>query len=81
MDAYLVPAVQYLGMSTEHQQYSLNNQSDAIARYATQHGFEIVNTYSDTAKSGLRLKNRKGLKQLLEQSPFVHAAVAIGRSV
>jgi DNA invertase Pin-like site-specific DNA recombinase len=25
-----VPAVQYLRMSTEHQQYSLENQSDAI---------------------------------------------------
>jgi len=30
----LVPAAQYLRMSTEHQQYSLSNQSAAIQRYA-----------------------------------------------
>jgi DNA invertase Pin-like site-specific DNA recombinase len=62
----LVPAAQYLRMSTDHQQYSLDNQADAIARYAAAHGFHIVKTYSDAAKSGLRLKNRNGLKQLLK---------------
>jgi DNA invertase Pin-like site-specific DNA recombinase len=30
----LVPAAQYLRMSTEHQQYSLENQSTAIQTYA-----------------------------------------------
>jgi DNA invertase Pin-like site-specific DNA recombinase len=60
------PAAQYLRMSTDHQQYSLDNQADAIARYAAEHGFAIVKTYSDAAKSGLRLKNRAGLKQLLK---------------
>jgi DNA invertase Pin-like site-specific DNA recombinase len=53
-------------MSTDHQRYSLDNQADAISRYATDHGFVIVKTYSDPAKSGLRLKNRNGLKQLLK---------------
>src|SRR5579872_7561055 len=62
----VLPAVQYLRMSTDHQQYSLDNQSDAIARYATEHNFHVVKTYSDPAKSGLRLKNRSGLKQLLQ---------------
>jgi DNA invertase Pin-like site-specific DNA recombinase len=61
-----IPAAQYLRMSTENQQYSLQNQADAIANYATDHGFEVVKTYSDAAKSGLRLKNRGGLKQLLK---------------
>ncbi len=65
MDTCLLPAAQYLRMSTEHQQYSLDNQADAIARYAAQNGFKIVKTYSDAARSGLHLKNRKGLKQLL----------------
>lgn len=68
MDPIFVPAAQYLRMSTDHQQYSLDNQSDAIARYATQHGFRIVKTYADAAKSGLRLKNRAGLKQLLKDA-------------
>lgn len=62
----LVPAAQYLRMSTDHQQYSLDNQADAIATYAAQSGFRIVKTYSDAAKSGLRLTNRSGLKQLLQ---------------
>lgn len=61
-----IPAAQYLRMSTEHQQYSPHNQADAMSRYAAEHGFQIVKTYSDPAKSGLRLKNRKGLKQLLK---------------
>ena len=65
MDERLVPAAQYLRMSSDHQQYSLENQADAIARYAAQHGFQIVKTCTDPAKSGLRLKNRAGLKQLL----------------
>src|SRR5436305_11758472 len=62
----LVPAAQYLRMSTDHQQYSLDNQADAISRYAADHGFSIVKTYSDAARSGLRLKNRSGLQQLLK---------------
>jgi DNA invertase Pin-like site-specific DNA recombinase len=61
-----VPAAQYLRMSTEHQQYSLENQSLAIQRYAESHGFEIIRTYSDAAKSGLVLRHRTGLRQLLQ---------------
>lgn len=61
-----VPAAQYLRMSTEHQQYSLENQSVAIQVYAESRGFEVVQTYSDVAKSGLVLKYRAGLRQLLQ---------------
>jgi len=66
MENASVPAAQYLRMSTEHQQYSFVNQADAIARYAKEHGFLIVKTYSDGAKSGLRIMNRPGLKQVLK---------------
>jgi DNA invertase Pin-like site-specific DNA recombinase len=66
MEKILVPAAQYLRMSTEHQQYSFANQADAIARYAIEHGFQIEKTYSDGAKSGLRITNRPGLKQVLK---------------
>jgi len=62
----LVPAAQYLRMSTEHQQYSLENQATAIQAYAESHGFEVVRTYSDAAKSGLVLRHRVGLRQLLQ---------------
>jgi DNA invertase Pin-like site-specific DNA recombinase len=53
-------------MSTEHQQYSLENQSMAIQKYAESHSLEVVRTYSDAAKSGLVLRRRTGLQQLLQ---------------
>jgi DNA invertase Pin-like site-specific DNA recombinase len=59
-------AAQYVRMSTEHQQYSIENQIAAIQEYADSHGFEIVRTYSDAARSGLDLKRRPGLRQLIE---------------
>ena len=61
-----VPAAQYLRMSTEHQQYSLENQSVAIEKYAESHGFEVIHTYSDAAKSGVVLRRRAGLRDLLQ---------------
>ena len=61
-----VPAAQYVRMSTEHQQYSLENQADAIRKYAALHDFEVTQTYSDSAKSGVILRNRPGLQQLLK---------------
>src|SRR5712671_6617107 len=65
-DNQLVPAAQYLRMSTEHQQYSLENQSTAIQSYAETHGFEVVRTYTDAARSGVVLSHRPGLRQLLQ---------------
>ena len=35
-------AAQYVRMSTEHQQYSTQNQSDKIREYAVKRGIEIV---------------------------------------
>ncbi len=43
----------------------MENQSNAIRAYAETNGFEVVRTYSDAAKSGVVLKRRSGLKQLL----------------
>ncbi|HWY52952.1 MAG TPA: recombinase family protein [Terriglobales bacterium] len=61
----LIPAAQYLRMSTEHQQYSIDNQERAISQYASTHNFVVVHSYSDSAKSGLLLKNRSALRELL----------------
>jgi len=61
-----VRAAQYVRMSTEHQKYSTENQSDAIQRYAEQRGIEIVRTYADEGKSGLSLDGRNALKQLID---------------
>ena len=62
-----VRAAQYVRMSTEHQRYSTQNQSDAIAQYAAKHGMMIVRTFSDDGKSGLNLEGRASLLQLLEE--------------
>jgi len=49
-------------MSTEHQQYSTENQLDTIRLYAAAHSLEIIKTYTDAGKSGLRLEGRDALK-------------------
>lgn len=61
----LIPAAEYLRMSTEGQQYSIVNQQAVIRQYATEHGFRIVRSYADPGKSGLRLAGRTALLQLL----------------
>ncbi len=53
-------------MSTEHQRYSTENQSDAIRQYAERRGLQIIRTYADEGKSGLRLDGRDALKHLIE---------------
>lgn len=60
-----VRAAQYVRMSTEHQRYSIENQAAALADYALAHGMEIVRTYADEGKSGLTLRGRPSLRQLL----------------
>lgn len=54
-------------MSTDHQQYSTANQSQAIREYAARHGFRIEKTYEDSGKSGLNLDDRDALKRLIEE--------------
>lgn len=61
-----VPVAQYLRMSTEHQQYSLSNQEFTIRQFAERHCRKIVKSYVDAGKSGLVLKHRRGLIQLLQ---------------
>ncbi len=52
-------------MSTEHQQYSTNNQADKILEYAQRRNIEIVRTYADEGKSGLLLGGRASLQKLI----------------
>jgi DNA invertase Pin-like site-specific DNA recombinase len=61
----LLRAAQYLRMSTEHQQYSIANQSAAIALYAAAHNIGIVRSFADEGKSGTTIKRRTGLQELL----------------
>lgn len=68
-----VRAAEYVRMSTDHQKYSTENQSDAIRRYAEGRGIEIVRTYADAGKSGLKMEGRDALKQLIDD---VQAGIA-----
>ena len=64
--AIIFRAAEYVRMSTEHQQYSTENQADKIREYATRRGIEIVRTYTDAGKSGLRIDGRLALQQLIK---------------
>lgn len=71
----LIRAAQYLRMSSDVQRYSTENQQNAIAEYAQRHGYKIVASYRDAGKSGLSLRGREALRQLLSdalstQRPF-----------
>jgi DNA invertase Pin-like site-specific DNA recombinase len=61
-----ITAAQYVRMSTELQQYSIENQKAAIQDYAEQHAFVVVKTYADAGRSGIVLKHRTGLSNLLK---------------
>ncbi|MBL5899307.1 recombinase family protein [Lelliottia amnigena] len=60
-----VRVAQYLRMSTDHQQYSLHNQSEYIKNYAEKNNMEIAYTYDDAGKSGVSIVGRHSLQQLL----------------
>jgi DNA invertase Pin-like site-specific DNA recombinase len=60
-----VRAAQYVRMSTEHQQYSPENQLEVVRQYAASHNMEIVQEYSDHGRSGLNIAGREGLNQLM----------------
>jgi DNA invertase Pin-like site-specific DNA recombinase len=61
----LTPAAQYVRMSKDFQQYSIENQTAAIGEYAARNGFRVVKTYTDAGRSGVVLKSRAGLSALL----------------
>lgn len=64
-DVAPVRAAQYVRMSTEHQQYSTDNQMKVICEYAAARGMEIVRTYADEGRSGLVLAGRDALSRLI----------------
>lgn len=73
-------AAQYVRMSRELQRYSIKNQLAAIAAYAEANSLTIVRTYADEGRSGLRIKGRPGLIELIEdvqsgQADFDHILV------
>ncbi len=61
----LIRAAQYLRKSTSHQEFSTALQAAANHAFAAGHGMEIVRTYADEGKSGLRISGRAALNRLL----------------
>lgn len=59
------PAAQYLRMSTDRQDVSLDYQAKSIAKWASEHGYNIVATYADEGISGVGIEKRHALKDLL----------------
>lgn len=66
LQPHFLKAAEYVRMSTEHQQYSTDNQRQKIREYATRRNLEIVKTYADEGKSGLRIDGRLALQQLIK---------------
>lgn len=67
-------------MSRGLQRYSIKNQLAAIAAYAEANSLTIVRTYADEGRSGLQIKGRPGLIELIEdvqsgQADFDHVLV------
>jgi DNA invertase Pin-like site-specific DNA recombinase len=58
----------YVRMSTDLQQYSIENQSEAIQKYADEHSFRILKRFVDAGKSGLTLRERPALRNLLVEA-------------
>src|SRR3984957_6566416 len=63
--AGIVQAAEYVRMSTDHQQYSTENQHAAIQRFADAHGITIVRSFIDAGKSGVGIQGRDALQDLL----------------
>ena len=60
-----IRAAEYVRMSTDHQQYSTENQHAAIQRFADEHGMTIVRSFTDAGKSGVGIQGREALQDLL----------------
>lgn len=63
----LLPVAAYVRMSTEHQQYSTENQLDRIKEYAAHRNMTIVRVFADEGKSGLSVKGRGSLRQMISE--------------
>ena len=61
----LLPVAAYVRMSTDHQQYSTQNQLDRIHAYARPRDMSVVQVFADEGKSGLNFNGRDGLRSLI----------------
>lgn len=76
----LLPIAAYARMSTDSQNYSVQHQLDAIARYAQGRAMLVTRTFVDEGRSGLSLHDRPGLQALLAavtEQPCPFGAVVV----
>jgi DNA invertase Pin-like site-specific DNA recombinase len=66
-------AAEYVRMSTDHQQYSTENQHDVIQQFADAHGITIVRSFVDAGKSGVGIQGRDALQDLIKIVESGHA--------
>ena len=69
----LVQAAEYVRMSTDHQQYSTENQHDAIQRFADTQGMTIVPSstrerVASAFKAAMRCRNYSGPSKAVRQT-------------
>jgi len=62
----LIPAVQYLRMSTDKQEYSIDHQRDHIGKFAVQHGFGIIHDYIEPGISGVTAQDRPQFIKMID---------------
>jgi DNA invertase Pin-like site-specific DNA recombinase len=67
-DGSAVRAVQYSRMSSDNQRYSTEISRMQSPSTRRTHGYDIIASYIDAGKSGLSLKGREALKQLLSDA-------------
>ena len=60
-----IPVVAYVRMAAVCQNNPTNKQMDVIQEYAKRNNMEIIKVYSDEGKSGLNIKGRDALLQML----------------
>ncbi len=65
--AAAIPAAAYVRMSTEHQQYSTENQLDRIKEYAARRKMNLVRVFEDAGKSGLNVRGRDSLRKMIAE--------------
>ena len=67
IDAKVLPtsAAIYLRVSTENQNYSTDHQRFAIEQYSESQGLRITAEYIDEGRSGLDIRRRSGLRNLI----------------
>ncbi len=67
----LVPAVGYLRRSSDKQEASIQQQREAIERYAAEHGYKVVRWYIDDAISGDDTDKRLEFQRMIQDAERV----------